>query len=242
VATDVHVQFAGIKAVDGVDLSVYQGEVLGLIGPNGAGKTTFVNAITGFQRPNAGRVSVGGEDVTGWSAVRLARAGVVRTFQSVRLFARLSVSENLEAAALGSGLARRDAGQAVEEVIKLLELEAMRDTKAGALPSGSARCVGIGRALAMRPRFLLLDEPAAGLDEGESDELLHAITDFRARHRVGIVVIEHDMRVIMRMSDRLHVLDHGKTLASGRTEEVRNDPAVITAYLGRRRESSARDA
>jgi branched-chain amino acid transport system ATP-binding protein len=235
-ARGLAVHFEGVKAVDGVDLTLSQGEILGLIGPNGAGKTTFVNAITGFQPPTAGSVELDGVEVTGWNANRLARAGVVRTFQSVRLFSRLSVLENVEVGAVGGGMGRPEARRLAIDLLRRFGLAERAHEMGVGLPHGQERRLGIVRALAGRPRYLLLDEPAAGLNEAEGDELVEALGRIRDDFECGLLVIEHDMRVIMRLCERLQVLDYGKTIALGTPAEVRKDPAVLTAYLGRRRE------
>ena len=235
---DLAVHFEGVKAVDGVDLELVRGEILGLIGPNGAGKTTFVNAITGFQAPTTGTIDLDGVDVTGWSPSRLARRGIVRTFQSVRLFPRLTVLENIEVAAVGSGLGRREARLLAIELLKRFDLAGRTHELGTGLPHGQERRLGIVRALACRPRYLLLDEPAAGLNEAESDELVGALGAIRDDFGCGLLVIEHDMRVIMRLCERLQVLDYGKTIAIGTPAEVRKDPAVLVAYLGQRRGST----
>jgi branched-chain amino acid transport system ATP-binding protein len=229
------VHFEGVKAVDGVDLRLAPGEILGLIGPNGAGKTTFVNAITGFQRPTAGSVHVDGTDVTGWGASRVARAGLARTFQSVRLFPRLSVLENVEIGAVGNGLGRGAARKLASELLDRFGLADRAHQLGAGLPHGEERRLGIVRALAGTPKYVLLDEPAAGLNESEGDELVTALGGIRDDFECGLLVIEHDMRVIMRLCERLQVLDYGKTIAIGTPEQVRADPAVLTAYLGRRR-------
>jgi branched-chain amino acid transport system ATP-binding protein len=230
-ARDVRVHIRGVKALDGVDLELGQGEILGLIGPNGAGKTTLVNVLTGFQRATTGAVLLGGEEITGWTSAEIARAGLVRTFQDVRLFSGLSVFENVEAAAAG-GASRREARALAGELLARLGLDERCDGPAGGLPHGDERRLGIARALAARPAFLLLDEPAAGLDEAESDELVGALAAIRDEFELGLLVIEHDMRLIMQLCERIQVLDHGKTIAIGTPAEVRSDPAVLTAYLG----------
>lgn len=237
-AVGVSVHFEGVRALDEVDLTLERGEILGLIGPNGAGKTTFINAISGFQPLTAGSVSIDGRDVTGWSASRLARAGLIRTFQSVRLFPRLSVLENVEAAAVGNGMRRRSARQFAFSLLERFGLSARAYQDGSALPHGQERALGIARALAAQPRYLLLDEPAAGLNEAEGDVLIRALGEVRDEYGCGLLVIEHDMRVIMRLCERIHVLDYGKTLAVGTPEQVRRNPAVLTAYLGRRHEAS----
>jgi branched-chain amino acid transport system ATP-binding protein len=233
-ARGVHVRFAGVHAVAGIDLALSAGEVVGLIGPNGAGKTTLVNVLSGFQRPTEGGVRLDGADVTRWPPHRRGRAGIGRTFQSVRVFAGLTVLENLESASYAAGRSRRAAARDAAELLDLVGLGRVAASRAGALAYGQERRLGIARALAAGPRFLLLDEPAAGLNEQESDELLELLRGLPADRGVALLVIEHDMRLIMRLCDRLHVLDHGRTIATGRPAEVARDPAVLDAYLGRR--------
>jgi branched-chain amino acid transport system ATP-binding protein len=231
-ASGVSVHFAGLRAVDGVDLAVEQGEILGLIGPNGAGKTTLVNALTGFQRLTAGRIAVDGHDVTGWSADRLARRGVCRTFQAVRLFPDLTVFENVRLGAVGTGASHGEAARRAELMLGLMNAEEIADRPASAIPHGAERRVGIARALATSPRFLLLDEPGAGLNEGESQALVAALRRIRDEFGCALVVIEHDMGLIMRLCERIQVMDHGRTIANGTPGEVACDPAVLEAYLG----------
>jgi ABC-type branched-subunit amino acid transport system ATPase component len=233
-ARGLKVHFGGVHAVDGVDLALRKGEILGLIGPNGAGKTTLVNALSGFQKPTAGTVSLGGTDVTGWSPHRLARRGLARTFQSVRLFPDLTVLENVEIGGVGVGMRRPAARRWARDLLERLKLEDKADLQGKGLPHGLERRLGIVRALAAKPAFLLLDEPAAGLNEQESDELVASLALIRDDFSCALMVIEHDMRVIMRLSERIQVLDYGKTISIGTPAEVRNDPAVLTAYLGRR--------
>jgi branched-chain amino acid transport system ATP-binding protein len=230
----VVVDFGGVRAIDGVDFALEEGEIVGLIGPNGAGKSTLINVISGFQPPTDGRVYLDRVDITKLKNHKRALAGVVRTFQSVRLFGGLSVLENLVAGGLGTpGSSVHEATRKALEVSTVLGLSRYLDKAAGALPHGVERLVGIGRALATRPRFLLLDEPAAGLNEAESDELGHLLVEVRDRYRCGICVVEHDMRLIMNLSQRIEVLDSGKTIAQGSPSEVRNNPLVVDAYLGR---------
>ena len=226
------VHFVGVKAVDGVDLELAQGVILGVIGPNGAGKTTLLNAITGFQRPTAGTVEVNGADATRWQPQRFSDEGVARTFQGVRSFARLTVRENIEAAALGTGSRRREARVRAAELAAMIGLENSVDRLAESLPYGDQRRLGVARALAGSPRFLLLDEPAAGLNELECDELLELLGQIRKDLGCGLLVIEHDMRLIMRLCDLVQVIDYGKTIKLGTPPEVQRDPAVLEAYLG----------
>jgi branched-chain amino acid transport system ATP-binding protein len=231
-ARDLAVHFEGLRAVDGVDLRLDRSEILGLIGPNGAGKTTLVNALSGFERIARGTVTLGDEDITGWSPEHRARAGLVRTFQSVRLFGELTARENIEAAALGVGSRRREARAVVERILDHLRLGDIADRPANALPQGTERRLGIARSLAARPAFLLLDEPAAGLDDTESLALVDTLQEIRSTWRCGVLVIEHDMSVIMNLCDRVQVLDGGRAIALGTPSEIRADPVVLRAYLG----------
>jgi len=233
-ARGLKIHFGGVRAVDGVDLTLHKGEILGLIGPNGAGKTTLVNALSGFQKPTAGTVLLNGTDVTGWKPSRLARKGLTRTFQSVRLFPDLTVLENVELGGVGVGLRRGAARRSAQELLERLNLDDKAHLYGTGLPHGLERRLGIVRALAAKPTFLLLDEPAAGLNESESDELVEVLTLIRDDFSCALVVIEHDMRLIMRLCERIQVLDYGKTISVGTPTEVRNDRAVLTAYLGRR--------
>jgi branched-chain amino acid transport system ATP-binding protein len=233
-ARGLKVHFGGVRAVDGVDLVVTKGEILGLIGPNGAGKTTLVNALSGFQKPTAGTVLMNGQDVTGLSPHRLARRGLARTFQSVRLFPGLTVLENVELGAVGVGMRRPAARKWARELLERLKLDGMASLYGIGLPHGLERRLGIVRALAAKPTFLMLDEPAAGLNEQESDELVGSLTLIRDDFSCALVVIEHDMRLIMRLCERIQVIDYGKTISIGTPAQVRSDPAVLTAYLGRR--------
>jgi branched-chain amino acid transport system ATP-binding protein len=233
-ARDLKVHFGGVHAVDGVDLFLRKGEILGLIGPNGAGKTTLVNALSGFQKPTAGTVLMNGNDVTGLSPHKLARRGLARTFQSVRLFPDLTVLENVELGGVGVGMSRASARKAAKELLERLHLADKAELYATGLPHGLERRLGVARSLAAKPSFLLLDEPAAGLNEHESDQLVDTLTLIRDDFSCALVVIEHDMRLIMRLCERIQVLDHGRTICVGPPAQVRRDPTVLEAYLGRR--------
>jgi branched-chain amino acid transport system ATP-binding protein len=231
-ATGLKVHFEGVRAVDDVDVTLDSYEILGLIGPNGAGKTTLLNALSGFVKLTAGKIQIGGRDATRWSPHRRSRHGLARTFQNVRLFGELSAFENVEAAAVTTGGRRRDARKWTAEVLERMGLDARADAPAASLPYGEERLLGVARALATRPRFLLLDEPAAGLNEVESDALATSLREIRDGFGCGLLVIEHDMRMIMSVCDRIQVLEYGKTICNGTPAEVRSDPAVVAAYLG----------
>ncbi len=226
--------FAGLRALDDVSLRLARGEILGLIGPNGSGKTTLINVVTGLLPASGGTVAVDGIDITNRPAFRIARSGLARTFQTIRLFRELTVLENVEVAAVSMGLSRPAARRRAVALLDELALSGWSAQRAGALPYGLERRVEVTRALAMEPRFLLLDEPAAGLNEEESDELLHMLAPIPRRRNLGMMIVEHDMRLIMRLCHRLHVLSYGRTIGAGSPEQVRAIPAVIEAYLGSR--------
>jgi ABC-type branched-subunit amino acid transport system ATPase component len=229
---DISVSFEGVRALEHVDIGVSRREILGLIGPNGAGKTTLVNVLTGFQKPSAGRFALDGEDLTGWAPHRIARRGIARSFQAGRLFRRMTVLENLEAAASGVGLSRRAAYERAVEVLDWLDLLDKAFMEADILPYGDERRVGIARAMATHPHFVLLDEPAAGLNEAEIEALMQTISSIPAQFDCGVLLIEHNMRVTMGVCQRIQVLDGGRTISQGTPREVQEDPAVKRAYLG----------
>jgi branched-chain amino acid transport system ATP-binding protein len=206
--------------------------VVGLIGPNGAGKTTLVNLLTGFDFPTAGTVELEGRDITSWPPQRRGRAGLARTFQHARLFRGLTVRENVEVAALGVGARPREARARADELLDVLGLAARADGSAAVLPHGDERKLGVARALATRPRFLLMDEPAAGLHEAEIPDFAAVVRSVRDDHRAGVLLIDHNVGLIMEVCDRVQVLDQGRTLASGTPEEIRRNLDVTTAYLG----------
>lgn len=224
--------FVGLRALDSVSLTLERGEILGLIGPNGSGKTTLINVVTGFLKPTEGWVRVGDVDITGWPPHKIAELGLARTFQTLKLFLGLTVLENVEVAAVSAGLPRRQARQQAYELLESLGATRLADLPAGALPYGQERRVEIARALATNPSFLLLDEPAAGLNEAESDDLLQTLAPIPQQTNCGMMIVDHDMRLIMRLCDRLHVLNYGKTIGEGSPDEVHRNPAVIEAYLG----------
>jgi branched-chain amino acid transport system ATP-binding protein len=224
--------FEGLRAVDDVSLEVAQGQILGLIGPNGSGKTTLLSLISGLLPVSKGRILMGEVDITGWAPHRIAAKGVGRTFQTVHLFSALTVLENVEVAAVGVGMSRRRAGEKARALLEEFGMEEVAGLPAGTLAFGQQRRVEVARALAMEPHFLLLDEPAAGLNEHESDELLGLLASIRDKVACGVLVVDHDMRLIMRLCDRVHVLNYGRTIAEGTCDEVSQNPEVIEAYLG----------
>jgi len=231
-ASNIRVGFGGLLVIDDVSLSLRRQEILGLIGPNGAGKTTFVNVLTGFQKPLGGSVAIDGENVTSWVPERRARAGMSRTFQAVRLFPEMSVLENVSIPLLASGLSKRAAQRAAMEALEVLGLEDHRFRRADSLPYGLERRIGVARAIATDPDFILMDEPAAGLTEAEGEELLDLVRSIRDDHGCGVLLIEHNMRIVFNLCDRVHVLRSGVTLAEGSPEEVRSHQGVREAYLG----------
>jgi len=243
----VSVRFGALLALSGVSLSVQRGEILAIIGPNGAGKTTLLNVISGFYHPYEGRILFEGRDRTRLSPPDVAELGVARTFQNVALFKGMSVLDNLMTGrllkmgghflldAIWWGPARRQelANRAfVERVIDFLEIQAIRKTPAGKLPYGLQKRVELGRALAAEPTLLLLDEPMAGMNVEEKEDMSRFILDVNGEFGTTIALIEHDMGVVMDISDRVAVLDYGRKIADGPPEHVRKDAAVLDAYLG----------
>ncbi len=231
-ASSVSRSFQGVQALRDVTLELHRGEVLGLIGPNGAGKSTLVNVLSGFDRPTHGRVLFEGRDVTRWRASRRGRNGLTRTFQHSHAFRGLTVRENVEVSALGGGASPRTAAFRARELLELLGLDAHADVPAAALAHGDERRLGVARALATEPRYVLLDEPAAGLPEAEVPEFAAVVRSLRDDHGAGVLLIDHNMALIMDVCDRIHVLDQGETLAEGTPAEIRANLDVTAAYLG----------
>ncbi|MDX1169396.1 ATP-binding cassette domain-containing protein [Sinorhizobium medicae] len=229
----VSVEFTGLRALDHVSLSLATGEVVGLIGPNGSGKTTLINAITGQVKLASGTITAGSTMLSGLSPREVALAGVSRSFQIVRLFNTMTVFENVEAAALAKGASRTIAAQRTQNLLDELGLAAKADELGENLSYGDKRRVEIARALAAEPLFLLLDEPAAGMNDAETEALLHTLAELPGKRGLGLLIIDHDMGLIMRLCHRLHVLASGRTIAEGDAAHVRSHPAVIEAYLGK---------
>jgi branched-chain amino acid transport system ATP-binding protein len=215
-----------------VSLTLDRHEVVGLIGPNGAGKTTLVNLLTGFDFPTTGRVELGDRDITAWNPHRRGRIGLARTFQHSRSFGGLSVRENVEVAALGSGARAREARRRADGLLEVLGLAGQAGRPAATLAHGDERKLGVARALATQPRFLLLDEPAAGLPEAEVPEFAAVIRSVRGEHEAGVLLIDHNMALVMEVCDRIQVLDQGRSLAEGTPAEIRANLDVTAAYLG----------
>ena len=240
-------QFGGLIAVNNLSMTIGNNEIVALIGPNGAGKTTAFNMITGVYKPTSGMISLNAQNITGLKPNRIAEKGIARTFQNIRLFSPLTVAENVDlaqhvrlksnwvAATLRTPRYRREMQAVHERTDELLEYMGLTDLKgelAGSLPYGKQRKLEIARALATQPSLLLLDEPAAGMNPSEADELKELICGIRDRFNIAILLIEHHMDVVMGISDRIYVLNYGTLIASGTAREIQNNDAVISAYLG----------
>lgn len=245
--TGLGIAFGGLRAVDNLNMKINKGQLYGLIGPNGAGKTTAFNLLTGVYKPNCGKVILDGTDITGKSTIEINRLGIARTFQNIRLFKKLSVLDNVKSGLHNnykystlSGILRlpsyfkkeKQMNERAMDLLKVFELDAYANTLASNLPYGKQRKLEIARALATQPKLLLLDEPAAGMNPNETQELMDTIRFIRDKFDMTILLIEHDMRLVSGICEKLTVLNFGQVLAEGATSDVLNNPQVITAYLG----------
>lgn len=250
-AKNISITFGALKAVTDFNLEIKENELVGLIGPNGAGKTTVFNIITGVYSPTSGEYYFNGEPVTKTPTYKLVKKGLARTFQNIRLFKNMSVLDNVLVAnnfnmkyGILSGIFRfpnywreeKEAKEKAMELLKIFDLDQYADTAAGNLPYGKQRKLEIARAMATNPKLLLLDEPAAGMNPTETEELMNTIRLIRDKFNIAILLIEHDMKLVLGICERLVVLDHGTTIAAGDPIEVINTPAVVTAYLGQEEE------
>ena len=241
------IQFGGLRAVDGFNVSIEKGQLYGLIGPNGAGKTTIFNLLTGVYKPTEGIIRLDGEDITGKSTIEINKAGIARTFQNIRLFKELSVLDNVKVGLHNhhtystlTGILRlpkyykveKEMNEEAMKLLKVFDLADMAETNASNLPYGKQRRLEIARALATDPKLLLLDEPAAGMNPKETGELMDMIRFVRDHFDMTILLIEHDMKLVSGICEKLTMLNFGEVLAEGATSEVLNNPQVITAYLG----------
>ena len=241
------ISFGGLRAVNGFNVTIEKGQLYGLIGPNGAGKTTVFNLLTGVYRPDTGSIVLDGQDITGKKTIEISKAGIARTFQNIRLFSKMSVLDNVKvglhnhhvysalAGILHTPAYRREEkimNEKAMELLKVFELDDSADTMASNLPYGKQRKLEIARALATDPKLLLLDEPAAGMNPNETQELMKTIRFVRDEFHMTILLIEHDMKLVSGICERLTVLNFGQILAEGETTAVLNDPKVIAAYLG----------
>jgi branched-chain amino acid transport system ATP-binding protein len=247
---DLTISFGGLTAVDNVSFAITSGSIFSIIGPNGAGKTTIFNCINGLYTPNSGKMIFKGEEITGLKPHKIARKGIARTFQNIELFSRMTTMENLmlgrhlhinTGVFSGATFFRRKSKAAreeikhreqVERIIDLLDLQAARNQFVGGLPYGTQKLIELGRALALEPELLLLDEPSAGMNTEEKQDLIFWVKDIQDELGVTILLIEHDMRMVMDISDRILAINFGKPLCEGIPEEVQNNPEVLKAYLG----------
>jgi branched-chain amino acid transport system ATP-binding protein len=247
---DLSIGFGGLKAVDKVGFTLEKETIFSIIGPNGAGKTTIFNCISGLYTPNSGRVLFKGEEITGLKPYKIAKKGIARTFQNIELFSRMTTMENLmlgrhlhikTGILSGATFFRRNSKAAreeikhrerVEHIIDLLDLQHARNQFVGSLPYGTQKLIELGRALALEPELLLLDEPSAGMNTEEKQDLIFWIKDIQDELKVTILLIEHDMRMVMDISDRILAINFGKPIGEGSPEEIQNNPEVLKAYLG----------
>ena len=225
----LNISFGGLHAVDDFHVSIEKGQLYGLIGPNGAGKTTIFNLLTGVYKPDEGIINLDGQDITGKSTIDINKAGIARTFQNIRLFHQMSVLDNVKA-----GLHNHDKymNEEAMKLLKVFDLDKEADILASNLPYGKQRKLEIARALATKPKLLLLDEPAAGMNPNETEELMDTIRFVRDNFDMTILLIEHDMKLVSGICEELTVLNFGHVLRQGKTSEVLHDPEVIKAYLG----------
>jgi ABC transporter related len=241
------IQFGGLKAVDSFNLNIEKGMLYGLIGPNGAGKTTVFNLLTGVYKPTTGTIRLDGKLINGKTPTQINNAGIARTFQNIRLFSNMSVLDNVKVALhekvkypllasmthmFGFNKKEKEMDELATDILKVFSLDDKSDTLSGNLPYGEQRKLEIARALATSPSLLLLDEPAAGMNPNETEELMETIRQIRDRYNLTILLIEHDMKLVAGICEKLSVLNFGTELASGTPSEVLNNPEVITAYLG----------
>jgi len=250
IVASLSISFGGLTAADGVSFSVTKGSIFSIIGPNGAGKTTIFNCINGLYKPDTGKIIFNGEDITGLKPYKIAKKGIARTFQNIELFSRMTTMENLmlgrhlhinTGVFSGATFFRRKSKAALEEIkhreqveriIDLLDLQFARNQFVGGLPYGTQKLIELGRALALEPELLLLDEPSAGMNTEEKQDLIFWIKDIQDELGITILLIEHDMRMVMDISDRILAINFGKPIIEGNPEQVQNDPEVLNAYLG----------